>query len=53
MSQTHFSRHTHIEVVCDGPLPGQIDGEVMLADSYDIRVLPGAVEVVVGPEVVA
>jgi YegS/Rv2252/BmrU family lipid kinase len=50
MSQTHFSRHTHVEVACDVPLPGQIDGEVMLADRYDIRVLPGAVEVVVGPE---
>jgi YegS/Rv2252/BmrU family lipid kinase len=50
MRQTHFSRHTSLRVTSDGPLPGQIDGEVMLAETYDIRILPGAIEVVVPPE---
>jgi diacylglycerol kinase family enzyme len=47
MRQVHFSRHATVVVSSDVPLPGQIDGEVMLADRYEISVLPGAVEVVV------
>lgn len=47
MRQTHFSRHTRIRVSSDEPLPGQIDGEIMLETSYDISLLPAAVEVIV------
>lgn len=47
MRQVHFSRHAHVVVSSDVALPGQIDGEVMLADSYDIRILPSAVDVIV------
>lgn len=47
MRQVHFSRHRRIRVVSDVPLPGQIDGEVMLAETYDLRVLPRALEVIV------
>ncbi len=47
MRQVHFARHTHVVVSSDVALPGQIDGEVMLAQRYDIRILPEAVEVIV------
>lgn len=47
MRQVHFARHTHVVVTSDVALPGQIDGEVMLANRYDIRILPSAIDVVV------
>jgi diacylglycerol kinase family enzyme len=50
MRQAHFSRHTTLRVSSGTPLPGQIDGEVMLSDTYDIRILPAAIEVIVPPE---
>jgi YegS/Rv2252/BmrU family lipid kinase len=47
MRQVHFSRHTSVVVSSDVPLPGQIDGEVMLSVRYEISVVPGGIEVVV------
>jgi YegS/Rv2252/BmrU family lipid kinase len=47
MRQVHFSTHRHLVLESDLPLPGQIDGEVMLADRYDISILPSALEVIV------
>jgi YegS/Rv2252/BmrU family lipid kinase len=46
MRQTHFSQHTRIRVTSELPLPGQIDGEVMLETAYDIGVLPAAIDVI-------
>ncbi len=47
MRQVHFSKHRHIVLESDVPLPGQIDGEVVLSERYDISILPGALTVVV------
>lgn len=47
MRQVHFSKHRRILLESDVPLPGQIDGEVMLSDRYDISILPAALTVVV------
>lgn len=46
MRQVHFSRHRRIILESEVPVPGQIDGEVMLADRYDISLLPGAISAV-------
>jgi YegS/Rv2252/BmrU family lipid kinase len=47
MRQVHFAKHTAIRVESDVALPGQIDGEVMLSETYDIGIVPGALDVVV------
>lgn len=48
MPQVHALRHRRVVVQAAGPLPGQIDGEVVLAERYEIELLPGALEVLVG-----
>jgi YegS/Rv2252/BmrU family lipid kinase len=48
MRQVHFSQHRHIVLESEVALPGQIDGEVMLAERYDISILPAALGVIVG-----
>lgn len=50
MRQVHFGRHTSILLESDMPVPGQIDGEVMLDSRYDISVVPAALDVVVPAE---
>lgn len=39
--------HRSIRVDSEVPIEGQIDGEVILASTYEISVLPGALEVIV------
>lgn len=41
-----MSLHTAVELWSDAPVEGQIDGEVMLETHYDVRIVPGAFEVV-------
>ena len=47
MKPVHMSRHTSLRIECETALPAQIDGEVLLERTYDIRILPGAIECVV------
>jgi YegS/Rv2252/BmrU family lipid kinase len=50
MSVVHMDRRKRVRVWSETPVPGQIDGEVMLEDHYDIGVLPSALEVIGGEE---
>ena len=50
MRPVHMSRHTHVLLTSETPIEGQVDGETMLERSYDIGVLPAAVEVIVPAE---
>lgn len=47
MKVVHMSRHTSIVIASDGPLPAQIDGEVLLESRYEISMLPGAITCIV------
>jgi YegS/Rv2252/BmrU family lipid kinase len=47
MKPVHMSRHSSLKIECDRPLPAQIDGEVLLERTYDISILPGAVQCIV------
>lgn len=47
MRQVHFERYRSILLESDVAVPGQIDGEVMLTDRYDISVVPAAIDVIV------
>jgi YegS/Rv2252/BmrU family lipid kinase len=46
MRPVHMGRHASMVVSSDRPVPGQLDGEMMAADRYEISVEPGAVQVV-------
>lgn len=50
MGPIHMSRHERVLLDADRPIPGQIDGEVLLETSYDIGVLPLALRVLVPSE---
>ncbi|MDF1541632.1 MAG: diacylglycerol kinase family lipid kinase [Anaerosomatales bacterium] len=39
--------HRSVQIRSDVPIEGQIDGEVTLSSTYDISILPGALEVIV------
>lgn len=48
MRPVHMARHTSLVIEsADGPLPAQIDGEVMLESRYEVSMLPSAIECVV------
>lgn len=47
MKPVHMSRHTSLVIESSSPLPAQIDGEVLLASSYRISMLPSAIECIV------
>jgi YegS/Rv2252/BmrU family lipid kinase len=47
MKPVHMSRHTSLVIESDGPLPAQIDGEVLLDSRYEITMLPSAIECIV------
>lgn len=47
MKVVHMSRHSSVIIECDGPLPAQIDGEVLLESRYEISMLPAAIECIV------
>ena len=47
MRPVHMSRHTSLVIDAGGPIPAQIDGEVLLDSRYDIQLLPAAIECVV------
>jgi len=46
MRHVHLTRQQRVRVWSEVPLPGQIDGEVTIADHYDVRILPAALDVV-------
>lgn len=46
MAPVHMSRHRRCRIEAQRPIPGQIDGEVMMSSVYDVGVLPGALEVI-------
>jgi len=48
MPVVHMSRHISAVIESDTPLPAQIDGEVLLEKRYVVRMLPGAIECIVG-----
>ena len=45
--QIEFQRASSIDLRFDAPLPVQIDGEALVADSYHISIVPRALRVVV------
>jgi YegS/Rv2252/BmrU family lipid kinase len=47
MRPVHMSRHSHLRIESDRPLPAQVDGEVLFESRYDISILPGAIECLV------
>lgn len=47
MRMVHLQRHTTLDIRADQPVPGQMDGEVLLAQRYEVRVVPAGLEVVV------
>lgn len=47
MRVVHMSRHTSVVIESECALPAQIDGEVLLADRYEISLVPLAIECVV------
>lgn len=47
MPIVHMSRHASVTIDADTPVPAQIDGEVLLENHYDVRILPGAIECIV------
>ncbi len=47
MRPVHMRRHASLTIESECPLPAQIDGEVLLENRYEIRILPGAVEYLV------
>lgn len=50
MKPVTMSRHEHVRVTAERPVPGQIDGEVLLERVYDIGVQPAALTVIVPAE---
>lgn len=50
MSPVTMERHSSIRVESGLPLEGQVDGEVMLSKTYDVRIEPLGVEVIVPGE---
>ena len=47
MRPVRMSRHSRVRISSIAPIEGQVDGEVVLSRTYDIEVLPGALEVIV------
>ncbi|MDO9556197.1 MAG: diacylglycerol kinase family lipid kinase [Coriobacteriia bacterium] len=47
MSMVHMQRHAHVELWSDTPVAGQVDGEVLLDDHYEISIIPGGIGVIV------
>lgn len=47
MNVVHMSRHTSVSIESEAPLPAQIDGEVLYEKSYEVSMLPGAIECIV------
>lgn len=47
MRPVHMSRHTRMCIRSEIPIEGQVDGETMLESSYDIGIMPSAIEVIV------
>lgn len=47
MKPVRMSRHSHVLIDCDSPIPAQIDGEVLLDRRYEVTMLPGEVEYIV------
>jgi YegS/Rv2252/BmrU family lipid kinase len=47
MSMVHMQRHANVELWSDGPIAGQVDGEVLLDDHYEVTIIPGGIEVIV------
>lgn len=47
MSMVHMERHTRVELWSDVPVAGQVDGEVLLADHYEVSIVPSGIEVIV------
>ncbi|MHB9003331.1 MAG: diacylglycerol/lipid kinase family protein [Coriobacteriia bacterium] len=50
MRPVHMSRHSRVLLISETPLEGQVDGETMLERSYDIGILPAAIDVIVPTE---
>jgi YegS/Rv2252/BmrU family lipid kinase len=50
MRVVHMSRHTSIVIESEGPIPAQIDGEVLLERRYEISMLAGAITCIVPKE---
>jgi diacylglycerol kinase family enzyme len=42
-----MSRHRHVRIESDIPIPAQIDGEVIVDDRFEVGVLHAALDVVV------
>lgn len=47
MSMVHLERHTTLDISADRPVPGQMDGEVLLASRYEVGIVPAGLEVIV------
>jgi diacylglycerol kinase family enzyme len=47
MRPVHMSRHARLRLESETPIEGQADGETMLETSYEIGVLPSALQVIV------
>lgn len=47
MSMVHMQRHSNMELWSDAPVAGQVDGEVLLDDHYEVSIIPGGIEVIV------
>jgi diacylglycerol kinase family enzyme len=50
MKPVHMKRSRRVTIVSDAPVEGQVDGEVLLASSYDIQVAPAAMRAIVPAE---
>ena len=50
MRPVTLERHTSVRIESPVPIEGQVDGEVTLASTYEISVLPGVIDVVVPKE---
>jgi diacylglycerol kinase (ATP) len=50
MKVVHMSRHTSIVIEAVGPVPAQMDGELLLESRYEISMLPGAITCIVPKE---
>ncbi len=47
MSMVHMQRHARVELWSDAAVAGQVDGEVLLSDHYEVSVIAGGLEVIV------
>lgn len=47
MSMVHMERYARVELWSDTLVAGQVDGEVLLNDHYDVSIIPGGIEVIV------